>query len=34
MYFTIQFGVNNWVAAGMSSEATTLPITSSFFSEM
>ena len=34
MYFTIQLGVKSWVAAGMSSEATTLPMTWSFFSEM
>ncbi len=34
MYFTIQFGVNSWVAEGMSSDLTNLPITLSFFSEM
>ncbi len=34
MYFTIQLGVKSWVAAGMSSDFTTLPMTSSFFSEM
>ena len=27
MYLTIQLGVKSWVAAGMSTEATTLPIT-------
>jgi hypothetical protein len=33
MYLTIQLGVKSWVAAGMSYDFTTLPMTWSFFSE-